>query len=297
MDVSFIIVNFNTKELTQKAIASLYKYATGFTWELIVVDNASEDGSTQAIAKKFPQVKLLKNKENLGFAKANNRGIKIAKGHFIFLFNSDAYLIDNSLKNFITRAKEFSNLGAIGPKVLNVDKSIQQSVGFFPHLPQIAYWMSFLDDLPGGTFLNPYHVDHDSFYKTEHDVDWLTGAALMVTRGAIEKAGLLDEKIFMYGEDVDWCFRIKSCGLKVMFSPVAQLVHIGSGSSGKKSKNAILGEFKGINYLYSKHKGKLALQLARILLKIGTLARILIFTALGRKETANFYVEALKMDR
>ncbi len=297
MDVSFIIVNWNTKKLLEQAIASIYKFATGITYEIIVIDNNSEDGSPAMVKKKFPKVKLIQNRENLGFAKANNQGIKKALGEFIFLFNSDAYLIDDSIGKLIQRARQLPSLGAIAPLILNEDRSIQQSVGYNPDLLRIILWMSFIDDLPFGDFLKPYHVDHDRFYKKEHQVDWLTGAALMVPKKVIAKVGSLDPNIFMYGEDVDWCLRIKLAGFNIYFSPLAKLVHIGRGSAGKVSKNAILGEYKGIIYIYKKHKSEFSLQILRLLLKIGALVRIFAFTIFGRKETANFYVEALKVAR
>lgn len=297
MDVSFIIVNWNTKKLLEQAIASIYKHAKDINYEIIVVDNASTDGSAEHVKRKFPKVKLIINNQNLGFAKANNQAIKIAKGEFIFLLNSDAYLIDESLKNLITRARQIPNLGAIAPQILNEDRSIQQSVGYNPDLVRVILWMSFIDDLPFGDFLKPYHVDHDRFYKKEHKVDWITGAAFMIPRNVIAKVGLLDANIFMYGEDVDWCLRIKYAGFEIYYSPAARLIHIGRGSAGKISKNAILGEYKGLIYVYTKHKGKFSLQMLRLLLKIGALARIIIFGALGRKETAKFYVEANKLLR
>lgn len=295
MDVSIIIVNWNTKKLLEQAITSIYKYAKGLTFEVIVVDNGSEDGSPKIVSSKFPKVLLIENRHNLGFAQANNQGIKIAKGEFIFLFNSDAYLIDDSLAKLVKRAREIPNLGAIAPKILNEDRTTQQSAGFFPDLLKVLLWMSFVDDLPYGDLLKPYHVDHDRFYEKEHKVDWLTGAAIMVPKKVIDKTGALDDKIFMYGEDVDWCTRIKKAGFNIYFSPVAAIVHIGQGSSGKISRNAILGEYKGIIYVYKKHKSRLALQILRLLLKMGAISRVFIFGALGRKETAKFYVEAFKM--
>ncbi|MFI5205557.1 MAG: glycosyltransferase family 2 protein [Candidatus Paceibacterales bacterium] len=295
MDVSFIIVNWNTKKLIEQAINSIYKYAKGFTYEIILVDNGSEDGSARMVKTKFPKAKLLQSGENLGFAKGNNLGIKVAKGEFIFLLNSDAYLIDDSIASLVKRAREIPNLGAIAPQILNEDRSIQQSVGYNPDLVRVIFWMSFIDDLPFGEYLRPYHVDHDRFYKKEHKVDWLTGAAIMVPKKVIGKVGSLDGNIFMYGEDVDWCMRIKKSGFEIYYSPVSKLVHIGRGSAGKISKNAILGEYKGLIYVYTKHMDKFSLQILRLLLKIGALARIFIFGALGRKETAKFYAEAFKV--
>jgi len=301
-DLSVVIVNWNTKKLLENCLISIFKFTKNLSFEVIVVDNNSHDASSQMVAKKFPQVKLIKNQENLGYAKANNQGIRLAKGKYILLLNSDTYLVENSFKKLANLAGSLKNLGALGPLLLNPDKSIQQSVGFFPHLPQIIWWMSFIDDLPGGTFLKPYHVDHDSFYQKDQQADWLTGAAFFIPRQAVEKVGTLDEKIFMYGEDVDWCFRAKKAGFNIYFSPITKIIHIGRGSTSQISKNAILGEYRGILYFYRKHKGKMSLQLLHLALKIGALARICIFGALGiifrntaRKETAKFYVEAFKI--
>lgn len=295
IDISFIIVNYKTKELVAQAVKSIQKFATGFAYEMIVVDNNSGDGSAEFLKKKFPKIQIIESKENIGFGPGNNLGIKAAIGEYIFFFNSDAYLTDTSLLQLLKSARKTDNLGAIAPLILNQDKTIQQSGGYFPTLLKIFWWMSFIDDLPGGTLLKPYHIDHDSFYRKEHQVDWLTGAALMVSKKVLDKVGLFDNKIFMYGEDVDLCYRIKSAGYKVVMSPVAKIVHIGQGSSGKAPVNAILGEYKTILYVYGKHMSKNSLQMARILLKIGALLRIVIFGLLGRKELAKTYVEAFKM--
>ena len=302
MELSVIIVNWNTKKLLEDCLKSIFKLTKDISFEVIVVDNGSEDGSQAMVMKKFPQVKLVPNKDNLGFAKANNRGIKIAKGKYVLLLNSDTYLIENSFRKMVKKAGEYDNLGVLGPLLLNEDRSIQQSVGFFPDLPQVFWWMSFIDDLPFGTLLKPYHVDHDNFYKKDQEVDWVTAAAILVSKDVVAKIGALDEKIFMYGEEVEWCHRIKKAGYKVYFSPSTQIVHIGRGSSGKISQNAILGEYRGIVYFYQKHKGKISLQIARVLLKIGALARIIIFGFLGlacrqagRKDLVKTYAKAIKV--
>lgn len=295
MELSVIIVNWNTKRLLEDCLESVFKFTKDVKIEVIVVDNGSKDGSQAMVKKKFPQVKLIPNKDNLGFAKANNQGIKKALGKYVLLLNSDTYLIENSFKKLVEKADSTVELGAMGPLLLNEDRSIQQSVGFSPHLPQIFWWMSFIDDLPGGTILKPYHVDHDSFYKSQHEVDWITGAAFLIPKKVVAKIGMLDDKIFMYGEDFEWCYRIKKAGFKVYFSPFAKIVHIGGGSVNRIRTNAFVGEFRGLEYFYKKYKGRASLQILRLLLKMGTLLRIAAFAILGRTKTAKSYVEVLKM--
>lgn len=295
MDVSFIIVNYNTKELTAKAIGSIYKYAQNLNFEIFLIDNNSTDGSLKFLEKKFPKVKFIANHQNIGFGRANNQGMEKAVGEYLFIFNSDAYLIDDSLQKLIKRAGEIKNLGAISPLILNVDKTIQQSGGFFPTLTKVFWWMSFVDDLPFGLMLNPYHIDHDSFYAKERELDWLTGAALIIPRSVYNKVGGFDENIFMYGEDIEICQKMKRAKFKVYFSPLSRLVHIGQGSSGKVSINAIIGEYKGLIYLYKKDRSWLSLQILRLLLKMGALLRIIAFGAIGRKELSKIYAEAFQV--
>lgn len=295
MDLSIIVVNYNTKALLDQCLKSVFKFTNGIRFEVIVVDNNSEDKSQELLKKKYPQVKLILNRQNLGFSKANNQGIKEARGDYIFLLNSDTYLIENSFEKLLTNIKSRSKLGAIAPQLLNENRSIQQSAGFFPNLSQVFYWMTFLDDLPGGTILKPYHIDHESFYKNGHEVDWLTAAAILVPKSVIDKVSTFDQHIFMYGEEVEWCYRIKKGGFKIYFSPVTKVIHIGRGSSKKTLTKAIIGEYQGLIYFYKKHKNNFSLQILKVLLKIGALLRIAVFSAVGKNELANSYKQALKV--
>ena len=297
MQLSIIIVNWNTKKLLHDCLQSIYKFTSGLKFEVVVVDNGSQDGSIDMMKKKFPKTKLILNKENLGFSKANNQGIKIAKGQYIFLLNSDTYLIENSFKKLLTNIKSRSKLGVIAPKLLSKDQTIQQSAVYFPHLPQVFFWMSFLDDLPIGMLFKPYHIDHDSFYKNGQQIDWVTAAALMIPKKVIDEVGLLDPQIFMYGEEIEWCYRIKKAGYKIYFSPITKIIHIGRGSHQKIPTKAFIGEYEGLMYFYKKYKSRFALQILKLLLKIGALVRIAVFGTLGRKELAKSYVETFKAVR
>lgn len=290
MDISIIVVSFNTKDLLQKCLASVFKFTKSLFFEVIVIDNASTDGSPQMVSKKFPQVKLIVNKKNLGFGTANNQGAKTAIGKWLFFFNSDAYLIDNSLPKLLERLNKDKKIDVAGPLILNTDRTIQQSVGFFPNLPQVFYWMSFLDDLPGGDLLKPYHVDHYRFYKKEQKVDWVTGAAMIARKDVFKKVNGFDEKFFLYSEDVDLCYKIKRAGFKIIFSPAAIVVHLGRGSHKGQNIGAIVGEYKGVLYFYKKYKGGLAQILLKILLKAGAILRIFVFgLVLRRSELLKAY--------
>lgn len=311
MDLSLIIVNWNTKKLLEQCLASIYRFTKNVDFEVIVVDNGSKDGSPAMVKKKFTKAKLILNKSNLGFTKANNQGIKEAKGKFIMLLNSDTYLIENSLKKLVEKARTIEGstlprveplkMGGLGTQLLNEDCSIQQSAGFFPHLLQVFWWMSFIDDLPGGWLLKPFHVDHDSFYQKDRQVDWVTGAAMLVPKEVVEEIGGLDENIFMYGEEVDWCYRIKKAGYKVFFTHATKIIHIGRGSQ-TVGPNSYIGEYQGVLYFYRKYKSRLSLQIVRLLLKMGALLRIIVFGFLnlacrqaGRRELAKIYVRVFKM--
>ncbi len=295
MDLSVIIVSWNTKKLLEDCLKSLFEYTKEVNFEVIVVDNGSTDDSPQMVKSTLPKVHLIKHKDNLGFTKANNQGIKVAKGDYIALLNSDTYLIENAFKKLREAAKSKNNKAVLAPLLLNENRTIQQSVGFFPNLPQVFLWMSFLDDLPLGQFFKPYHIDHDSFYKKEREVDWLTGAAMFLPKEVIKSVGALNEEIFMYGEDVEWCFRIKKAGYKIFLLPQSKIVHIGRGSSKKIPTKAFVGEYLGVKFFYKEYRGFLALQIVRLFLKIGALLRIIVFSALGRKELAKSYVEAFKV--
>lgn len=293
MDLSIIIVSFNTSELLKKCLESIFKFLEGINFEVIVVDNASIDESPKMVFEKFPTVRLFTNRKNVGFGAANNQGAKVARGKYLFFFNSDAYLVDDSLLKLVERLNEDPKIGVIGPLVLSPNGSIQQSVGFFPNLPQVFYWMSFLDDLPKGEKLKPYHVDHNSFYQKEQEVDWVTGAAMMVRRDIFKKIGGFDKRIFMYGEDVELCFRIKNEGFIVKFTPITKVMHLGRGSVGGANINAIVGEYNGLIYFYRKYRKLPARLVLYLLLKLGAILRIFIFgIMLGRRELLISYYKA-----
>ena len=301
IELSILIVNYNTAQLLKNCLQSIY-HAIQFgklttQSEVIIVDNASNDNSVEILNKVFPQVHLILNKENLGFAKANNQAIKKAKGKYILLLNSDTKVDKSSLIKLLSMAKEKKEIGVVGGRLLNSDGTFQQSMGFFPNLPQVFFWMSFLDDLSFlSTLLRPYHITNKDFYQKSQFVDWVSGACMLVKKGTIEKVGLLDEAIFMYGEEVEWCYRIKQAGFQVVYIPDAKIIHFRGESSGEKFNAGIIAEFKSILYFYRKHKSLFQQHLVRIILKFGALLRILLFgIIIKHPKKANLYAKAYQL--
>jgi GT2 family glycosyltransferase len=227
MDLSIIIPSFNTKELTIGCIKSIDNDNSDLVKEIIVVDNASNDGTVAAINKlnlSKTKITVVENEENVGFAKACNKGIRRSLGRFILLLNSDTEIVSGSLQKLVEYAESTSSLGLVGAKLLNSDGSVQPSCFRLPTIFRTVeqYWLGKKNIL-------------DKYYPKENDpveVEGLVGAAILITPICIKKVGLLDEKYFMYFEDLDYCRRVRSRGLKVVYLPSAGIVHF-HGESGK----------------------------------------------------------------
>jgi len=231
MDLSVIIVSWNAKEYLQKCLESLIPETMTHVTEIIVVDNASTDGSPEMVKERFPHVKLICNDANLGFAKANNIGIKQSKGKYICLINSDVVVLRGCIDRMLDYMNQHLEIGMLGPKILNPDRTLQPSCMGFPTIWNVFCRALALDTLfPrsrlfGGRLMTFW--PHNNVCR----VEVLNGCFWMVRREALNKVGLLDENFFMYGEDIDWCKRFHDAGWMVVFFPDAQVIHYGGGSS------------------------------------------------------------------
>lgn len=223
VDVSIILVNWNTLEVTSDALASIRKFTSGITYEVLLVDNASQrDRSVELLPIRHPWVHFTANPENRGFSRANNQAIRRARGRYILLLNNDTVQIENAIGKAVAYMDGHADVGALGITHLNADaqRSFQPSFFDFP-----APWgdvKELLGLLRGG--LEPPD------YTTEKDVDWIVGSFLMMRRSCFEDVGELDERFFMYDEDVDWCLRARRAGWKIRYWPGAQLIHLGSAT-------------------------------------------------------------------
>lgn len=284
MQLEIVIVSFNTSNLLKNCLQSLFKCLSeeklNSSTIVTVVDNNSSDDSLSIVKKFFPQVKIIANSQNVGFAKANNQAISTSKSEYILLLNSDTIVHKNALTLLLNYLNENSKVSVVGPKLLNLDGSLQQSFGFSPTLTKVFFWMFFLDDIPLISHLiKPYHAQGKNWYQNITQVDWVSGAVLMFRTEIRKSVGFMDEKIFMYGEEVEWCYRIIKQGGKIVFIPQAQITHLGGGSQKIPGSN-IIREFESIIYFYKKYFPDYLI-FARILLKCGALLRLILFGIIG----------------
>ena len=252
MDLSIIIVNYNTAGLLSNAIDSIHKTTKGLRYEIIVSDNGSMDGSEEYIKNNYTDVIWISNNANLGFAKANNIGIKRAQGRHILLLNSDTVLMDNCLDSCVDYMDKHMDIGALGCKVILPDGSLDAACkrGLPTPSASLYKFLGLPKLFPKSRVFGQYnltYLDEDEV----NEVDSLVGAFMMVRREVIDEVGLLNENYFMFGEDIDWCYRIKEADWKIVYYPDAKIIHY-KGGSGRNLKTDY--EFHRAMYLfYNKH--------------------------------------------
>jgi GT2 family glycosyltransferase len=229
MNLSIIIVSYNTENLTVKCLRSIFESKLSLSYEIVVVDNASKDNSIKSVEslfKKHPRVRttLIRNSENLGFAKANNQGVRVAKGEYILLLNSDTLVTSGQIETLYDFATQHPDAGIVAPQLMNANGTIQPSVYYLPTITRAIreFW------LRGKKFFSKYAP---SSYEAV-SVESVVAAAFLITPQARQHVGLLDERYFMYFEDLDYCRRTLAAGLRIYYVPQSQIIHF-HGASGK----------------------------------------------------------------
>lgn len=270
IDLSVIIVNWNTKEYLKECLESLYKEKKHFSIEIFVVDNASSDGSSEMVNVNFPQATLIENDENVGFARANNQAIRECGGKYVLLINPDTVVLGNCLENMLNFMEKHPDAGAAGCKIFNVKGELEpfRTAKRFPTPLTKFYVDMHLDRL----FPKIKHFGRYSMVGWDRndirEIDVLSGAFMFVRRKAIQDVGLLDERFFLLAEDIDWCRRIKQKNWKILLNPYAEIIHH-SGKAIDRVKIARLNNaiFSHILY-FEKHHKKYASLVFRVLRSI-----------------------------
>jgi len=281
-DLSIIIVNWNAGHCLRSCLESIWEQTSGIGFEILVVDNCSTDGSPEMVEKFFPQVRLIRNSENIGFAKANNQAICASVGRYILLLNPDTVVLDKALVRMVSFLDKHPDIGALGCKILTENGQIDFRGGRrFPTL-----WSEFCvhsglaalfpaAELFGGYLMS--YWDHED----SREVDLLTGACMMVRREVVHQVGLLDEDFFMYAEDVEWCYRIKKAGWKIFYYADAVIVHLGEQSVKLVKIPMSIEGLRSMNLFFAKHHGQLVAWIYRGLLLFFAIVKMLFFGLRG----------------
>ncbi|MGI9659500.1 MAG: glycosyltransferase family 2 protein [Gaiellaceae bacterium] len=257
--VTAIVVSYNARDVLRRCLGAL----DATRHEVIVVDNASEDGSPELVRQEFPDAALIEAGANLGFGAANNLAMRQARGAYFALINSDAWAIGDGLDSLVRFAASDPSAGIVGPRLVGEDGTVQKSVRSFPTVWRICTEYFFLRKLaPSSRALNAFYgAGFD--YGSVRESDWLMGAALVVRRELIDEIGGFDERFFLFSEEVDLCFRANQAGWKTVYTPSATFVHLGGASTGPRWSRMYREQLRGHVLFLEKHSGAETAERAR----------------------------------
>lgn len=256
-ELSIIIVNYNAEKLLGDCIKSIYESNNTIPFEIIVVDNNSKDNSRSVICENFPEVNWVQNTENKGFAAANNQGIQISKGKYCMLLNNDTIVFDKALDKLVNFIDKDEIIGAVGPRILNKDKTLQLSCrrGLPNAVNSFGYFTRLYKVFPKSKKLGSYTMSYISD-EISHEVEALSGAAMIVRKNLLEQLKGLDENFFMHFEDIDLCLRIGKLGYKLFYVHDSEIIHLKGQSSKLRSKKVIEDFNNSLKYYYKKNYSK-----------------------------------------
>jgi len=254
MDLSVILVNYKARDLLLQCLAALAPDLSGLEAETVVVDNDSGDGAPEALAQRFPAARVIANPENVGYARAVNQGIRVTSGEFVLVSNPDCDPRPGAVRTLLDYLRANPRAAIAGPCLLDSGGAIERSARAFPdHLTFLFNRYSLLTRLfPNNRFSRRYLLS-DWDHRSLREVDWLSGAFLMVRRAAIGQVGMLDEAFFMFNEDVDWCRRMKRAGWANVYVPEAQVVHYVGASRSRVAPRVIVERHRGMIHYFHKH--------------------------------------------
>jgi N-acetylglucosaminyl-diphospho-decaprenol L-rhamnosyltransferase len=282
VDLSVIIVTWNTRELLKKCLAALPAAVNGLSTETWVVDNASSDGTVEMVREQYPGVRVVANRENRGWAGGNNQALEQSEGRFLLLLNADTEPHPGSLATLVRCLEQHPDVGACGPMLLLGDGSVQGNGRVFP-----TFWKEFLDvtglrHLALKEYSRRFGWGRDDF-EALAEVDEVTGACLLVRRQVVEQVGLLDERFFMFYDEVDWCFRMKAAGWRVFYVPEAKVVHHIAASVRQVGFEAYRRLFESQQRYFRKHAAWPTWMAVWFVGRVGLATHWLRFQAAGAK--------------
>lgn len=298
LDLSITVVSWNTQDLLEQCLKSIYQNVRHISLEVFVVDNGSKDKSVEMIREKFPQVRVLKNKTNLGFSRAANRGLRRSTGKYLMILNPDTIVLPNSFEKIVRFMDAHPDIGAVGCKLLNPDGSLQRSYfSRFPTLRTIFSQYFYLSQHFYLRHLFPknWTLGKDPVYEQDYsgpvEVEHLNGSCIAVRDETIKQVGFLDEDYFLIFEEADWCYRIRKAGWKINYFPKASIIHYWGRSSNLLVNRGLINTYKSQRIFFRKHYGKFSVLLLTLIIVSGhslELAKALIKNILyfGRNQSA-----------
>lgn len=300
IDCSIIVLSYNTLQITNECLTRVKRAVEfakkhGFTIEVIVIDNASSDGSLEMLKKRHQLATIIASKENTGFSGGNNMGMKKSRGKYILLLNSDAYVKEDTLVQALNYFKDHVNCDVLGCQLRFANGNFQPSAGFLPTPINTILWISGIALLSiVSQFTKPIHPRDSSFFIKAKMVEWVMGAFLMLKREVYEKTGGFDESIFMYGEEVEWCKRIKDTGFNTWYVPQFWITHLDKASSKFMLKKPLLNEIKGIVRYFKQHYQN-QYWWVKIVMGFSLILRAFAFIIFWNPPRRKAYLEALRV--
>ncbi|RIK33850.1 MAG: glycosyltransferase family 2 protein [Chloroflexi bacterium] len=280
--LSIVIVSWNTRELLRACLQSVFDTVRAAPLQVIVVDNASADGSPLMVQRQFPMAQLIANPTNVGFARANNQGFAKCAAKYILLLNSDAQLLPGTADGLIQELEDYSNAAAVGPMILNRDGTYQAGGADFPNLRnetllafgvarglRRGYYPSYPPDASGG------------------NVDWVGGACLALRRHALEQIGGLDERYFMYTEETDWCFRARQAQWQIRYSPAQRVLHYGGASAAQASAAMKSELYKSKLLFFEKHRARWQYAALKGIFVASALGKMVLYSVAAKLQQAD----------
>jgi len=258
IDVSIVIISWKMRSLLERMLDSLFLVTSDLNFEVILIDNNSEDGTIEMVSGRFPAIKLIKNSENRGVAPARNQGLEIAKGKYVLILDADMELVENSIKQLHEFMEKKPDCGLVGCKLVDTDGKLQFSCKRFPNLAALLYRRLEIFSF----FKNSKTLKHHTMQEWDHssirEVDYLIGACQFIRKEALDEVGLYDDKIFYGPEDIDFCLRMWKAGWKVMYYPFTQIIHHEQRITKQNYFSVLsLRHLKGIFYIFKKYNWKL----------------------------------------
>jgi GT2 family glycosyltransferase len=266
-DLTISIVNTNNREMTLQCLESIFASTQRISFEVVVVDNGSTDGSYEAIREQFPRVKLIRNETRLGFSTNHNKALAQAQGRYLMILNDDTLVLPEAFDRLVEFMDEHPQVGATGPKLLNPDGTNQPAFDRFP-----SPWYEAFRPLSSNLWIRTWDVE------TPLSVDWVCGACMVVRREAVERVGLLDPQFDpLYAEETDWCFRLKRNGWEVLHVPSAQVIHYGGATMKQIRLEAMTALYVKKKLFLKKHRGPFSAYLFQLLLFLTSVGKLFLW--------------------